>query len=306
MSTVSIIIPAYNRGYCLPETIESVLKQTYRDYEIILVDDGSDDDTEKIAAAYKGENFVSVRHPVNLGVSAARNTGIRKAQGEFISFLDSDDFWRPQKLERQLALFDQSSSELGLVYTDVDFLNVPTGVVSHYQRPFVRGRGYELMLEANRIVGGGSSVMIRKTCLDHVGYFDEKMSSSEDWDLWLRISKYFLIDYCDEKLVICRTQQDNASADMSKMIAGREYLFQKHSQGYARYPDLRALQYYKLGIYCLKNGFRKRGRNHFYTAFSVAPAKRLLFKARCLLQYGFSLLNSSSYLFIRRLLIGNE
>jgi len=303
---ISVVIPTYNRASHLPGTINSVLAQTFHDYEIIIVDDGSTDDTEQVVASLNAKNISYLRHKENLGVSAARNTGIKASKGKYIAFLDSDDLWLPGKLEQQLAIFLKSPPGLGLVYANVDFHHVPTGLITQYKLPFIRGCGHAMLLDVNCIVGGGSSTMIRSECIEKVGYFDEKMLSSEDWDLWLRISEHFLIDYCEDVLVVCKTHSDNISADMARTIAGREHFLLKHAQRYTHYPNISARQYYRLGIYCLKNNFRKRARRHFLTACSLAPRAKILFRLKCILQQAVSHLHHESYLFFRKLLLGRE
>jgi len=115
--SVSIVIPTYNRAGLLSRTIQSVLNQTYQDFEIIIVDDGSTDKTEEVVKSFNSKKIFYNRHEENKGANAARNTGIKASRGEYIAFQDSGDEWLPQKLERQMKVFENASPEVGVVYT---------------------------------------------------------------------------------------------------------------------------------------------------------------------------------------------
>ena len=132
---VSVIIPTYNRAGLLPRAVNSVLSQTYDDYEIIIVDDCSTDNTRDVIAAFTDPRVLSIRHQTNRRQSASINTGISNARGEYIAFLDDDDEWLPAKLEKQVAILDSSSSNVGLVYCWMDMIEDSTGNIS----PAARG-----------------------------------------------------------------------------------------------------------------------------------------------------------------------
>lgn len=291
---VSTIIPTYNYGRFLIKAIDSVLHQTYPHHEIIVVDDASTDDTRQIVQNYSDPRIRYTCHDVNRGPSAARNTGIRLARGAFVAFLDSDDEWLPEKLQLQLDLFRNGPDDLGLVYCSAKHVNESNETLAVVQ---ARVRNRALMDVQN--IGLPSTVMIKRQCFDRVGLFDETILCHEDWDMWLRISQLYLVDYVDQILVIHRTHGSNISADMLRTIRGREYLLQKHRQWYTQYPDVHALNYYLLGIQCYKQGFMKKGRGHFLNAMKYSKAKSLGFKFKCLLQYLMSFVGQPLYLKLR-------
>ena len=197
--TVTVVIPTYNRAALLPRALRSVLAQTHQDFEVLVVDDGSTDDTASVVADTGDARVRYVRQPENAGVAAARNRGLRESRGTFIAFLDSDDEWRPEKLAMQLELFDTHSDETALVYTGVE--NVRTDGTSSIDRPRDRGNVYARMLAVNVIHGGGSNVMIRRSVVATAGFFHETLPAIEDYDYWLRITRFFRVDYVDAPLV---------------------------------------------------------------------------------------------------------
>ena len=196
---VSVIIPTYNRSSLVLEAVDSVLKQTFRDFELIVVDDGSSDGTAEALNLYK-DRFV-YRLQDNRGVSAARNQGIRMARGQWIAFLDSDDLWLPEKLETQIHFFSQN----------------PEALICQTEEIWIRnGRRLNPLKKHQKFSGdifgpslrlclvSPSAVMIKKDLFERVGYFDEALTACEDYDLWLRISAQFPIFLIDQPLVVKR------------------------------------------------------------------------------------------------------
>ena len=196
---VSVIIPAYNRAEFLPEAVESVLGQTYRNFELIVVDDGSTDETPAILRHY-GE-ALRVIHQKNRGPSAARNAGIRVARGEWLSFLDSDDYWLPRKLERQVN-FLQSHPEARICYTEEIWYRNGRRVNPAKKHRKFSGWIYLRMLPL--CIVSPSSVMIHREVLQEVGLFDEELPAAEDYDLWLRIGARYPIFLLKEPLIVKR------------------------------------------------------------------------------------------------------
>ena len=196
---VSVIIPTYNRGWILREAIDSVLAQDYSDFELIVVDDGSTDDTRAILGTY-GRDIIVLQQP-NQGVSAARNRGIAESRARLVAFLDSDDFWLPQKLTRQVAFF-QSNPEALICQTEETWMRngVRVNPKKRHQKP--SGMIFEPSLALCLV--SPSAVMIRKSLFDAVGLFDESLSACEDYDLWLRISCRYPVYLLDESLIIKR------------------------------------------------------------------------------------------------------
>ncbi|MGQ9686405.1 MAG: glycosyltransferase family 2 protein, partial [Thiobacillaceae bacterium] len=216
--SVSVVIPAYNAAWCVGRAIDSVLAQDYRDFELIVVDDGSTDDTAKVLAAY-GDAIHVIGKP-NGGMSSARNAGIAAARGEFIAFLDADDWWLPGKLARQVALM-QSRPELG--FTSVAArLEDPQGKLinlwtcNHEARPIL----LTLFASNAGIAGGSSALMVRRALLERVGAYDETLGGVEDADLWMRLAA--LSDYAclPEPLVVVLRRSGSVSRNVEVMRAG--------------------------------------------------------------------------------------
>lgn len=223
---IDVVIPAYNASAFIERTLESVLRQTLAPSSIIVVDDGSADDTaalvRRFAEAHPAQKIVLLSQS-NKGISGARNAGLKVATSEFVALLDADDLWEPEKLERQAALFRRASAEkLGLVYCDyrlIDEHGAPVRARSH-TGPRLRGSIRSELCKGNLISGSASAVLIRTRVLQDVGLFDEALVCCEDWDLWLRISKDWEVDFVPETLVrICRHSQ-SIQLDNRKMLEG--------------------------------------------------------------------------------------
>jgi glycosyltransferase involved in cell wall biosynthesis len=230
--TVSVIIPVYNRAHLLPRALDSVLKQTYSDFEVLIVDDCSKDDPESVIASYQDPRLRYLRQPENRGVAAARNRGLREALAPFVAFLDDDDEWFPEKLSRQVELFLRSPPEVGLIYTGVE--TVMNEGSCEIQAPTERGNVYRKMLAKNCIHGGSSS-MLRRNLITKIGFFDEKLLAIEDYEYWLRISRYYNFEYVEEALVryhdIRAVSIDNdsrRSRNIQANLEARNQFYQKH------------------------------------------------------------------------------
>jgi glycosyltransferase involved in cell wall biosynthesis len=187
MPKVSVVIPAFNSAGTIARAIDSVLAQDVPEMEIIVIDDGSTDETPSILDGY-GKRITAIRQ-VNQGVAAARNRGIDAAQGEFIAFLDSDDEWYPKKLKKQMLLMEENPG-VGLVSSSAKYVD-ESGIILQFGSADFKGRVTDVLLFENVIVT--SSVVVRKACLQLIRpYFRHHLSGGgagvEDWDLWLRLS----------------------------------------------------------------------------------------------------------------------
>jgi glycosyltransferase involved in cell wall biosynthesis len=189
---VSVIIPAYNYAKYTVETVNSVLQQTYQDYEIIVVNDGSTDDTEIRLQPFIEKKQIKYIYQENKGASNARNTGIKNACGEYLAFLDCDDLYLPQKLELSVACLKKNPS-VGLVYTPLLFIDELGRVLHKDKDPCYSGMVFDKLIL--KVFIRNSTCVIRKQCFDKVGLFDESLFYPADWDMWLRISESFPVDY---------------------------------------------------------------------------------------------------------------
>lgn len=216
MPRVSVIIPTYNRPILVSEAIDSVLAQTYRDFEIVVVDDCSTDDTPTVLSKY-GDQIRVVHHPTNLGVSSARNTGIHIAEGEFVAFLDSDDLWLPTKLEKQINLLDTTPG-LDWVYSDIEIFDDKTGSMTLYSqsRPPYQGDVLQKLIFANFICT--DTTEIRKTVFKDVGLFYDNDQTVEDWDMWLRIAAQFPVGFVADSLARRRVHSEMGTLNLKWKI----------------------------------------------------------------------------------------
>jgi glycosyltransferase involved in cell wall biosynthesis len=213
MKTISVIIPTYNYARYLRDAIDSVLAQTVAPLEIIVVDDGSTDDTPQVLAAY-GEKIRAI-HQSNLGVAAARNTGLAAARGECIAFLDSDDLWLPRKLELQIARLESDPS-LGLVHCGAETFD---GEATLDVLEGMKGWVGEAILRLDRMVipVPGSGILLPKRIIGEVGDFDVRLPPSDDWDLCYRVAARYPIGFVPEVLVRYRLHGGGIHLNIPKM-----------------------------------------------------------------------------------------
>ena len=207
MPEVSVIIPTYNSAKYVVEAVESVLAQTWQDFEILVIDDGSTDETAQVMHRYE----VPVRyiHQQNGGVAVARNRGIAESRGRYVAFLDADDTWLPHKLERQMeALHQQPHDQVCYsAFTVVDSDLNPIGI-SRSQR---RGSTLEDLLTRGNVIGSICTVLCERSLFDLVGGFDPVLSQCADWDMWVRLAAQTEFLYVDEPLVTYRQHGTNMS-----------------------------------------------------------------------------------------------
>jgi glycosyltransferase involved in cell wall biosynthesis len=222
---VSVILPTYNREALLARAISSVLKQTFADFELIIVDDGSTDTTREFVAGINDTRLRYYRHEKSGGPSAARNTGLRSARGEFIAFLDSDDEWYPEKLEKQLAVFAAALPQVGLVYTGASRIY---GGQSVPWVPECRGDVLGNLLSGN-VVGSPTAVMLSRAAVHDTGLFDEELVGHEDLDYWIRVATKYHCEFVGEELVrINECATDRISFD-PRIIGASFYFVKKHA-----------------------------------------------------------------------------
>jgi glycosyltransferase involved in cell wall biosynthesis len=227
---VSVVLTTYNgasRGY-LVEAIESVFNQSYGNYELLIVDDGSNDHTSKQCSPFLDNPKVRYLHQENRGLAGARNTGIRASCGEFICFLDDDDVWKPEKLQRQVDFIEarlNGTDNWGLIFTWLELIDA-RGALLSFRRRREEGRIYKKLVLEN-IIDAPSSVLARREVFEDIGLFDESLLSCEDWDMWLRISKKYLVFPVKEYLVQYREHQNTLSADFDTMLSSAELVLDK-------------------------------------------------------------------------------
>lgn len=218
---VSVVIPAFNHARFLPEALESVLEQTFRELEIFVVDDGSTDATPEVVGRY-GPPVRYVRQ-ANAGPAAARNRGVQASNGEFVAFLDADDRWYPGKVAAQVAYLD-AHPEAGVVFTK--FLVTDEGGRPLYAYPHTFRYGsnaFEALLVWP--YGSMNTAMVRRSCLEKAGLFDEDLTGAEDWDLWLRLAPHYGFGYVN--VVLATYRQSAGSQSRGEMARGAPTMFRR-------------------------------------------------------------------------------
>lgn len=265
---VSVIIPAYNPGALVIDAIESVLAQTFQNFEIIVIDDASTDATYEQLRVY-GDRIRYVRQN-HSGPAVARNRGVLLSCGQYIAFLDADDIWMPEKLEKQLPLLEQVPKNV-LVYSDFNKTSIPdenlrSGLQA--REHWVEGKEFQSLLRQNFI--HMSSVLVRKDALAEAGLFDPKFTSAEDWDLWIRLADVGSFGFVDEILSHYRVHEDQS---VNTLKFARNVIYSDHVMLARWRNDLEALQsirsktgkdYYKLGRREWRHGNRKNARDAFW------------------------------------------
>jgi len=276
---VSVIIPTYNRARFIERAIQSVLNQTYQGFELIVVDDGSTDDTEERVRNIlrSGIRFKYVRHDTNRGAAAARNTGIKIAVGEYLAFLDSDDEWLPEKLGKQLRVFKESQDDkLGAVYSGFSYIKEEGNQKIADHLPKKRGYIFEDMLEKSCVRGGPGIFLIKKEVFDQCGFFDEREELPnvlEDYDMWLRISKDYKFDFVGDPLVRCYRHPFSSTATVKEYDSAKaqEYVINKFREDYERMPKILSRKLcWIASLYC-RGGDVNKGRKMFKKSIWADP-----------------------------------
>lgn len=223
---IDVIIPTYNQSRFILEAIKSIENQTLKPDNIFIVNDGSTDNTEDVVLNYKEKSIIPIHYlyKKNSGPNSARNIGLTQSKAEYVAFLDADDVWESDKLEEQIKIFQNSSfKNLGLVYGRYDAIdedgNKSKEKVLDIDNNY-KGNAHKALLRANKILGSASCVLIKKDVFKNVGLFDENLRYAEDWEMWLRISEKYTIDYVDKILVHIRRHDKNNSKNRKKQIIG--------------------------------------------------------------------------------------
>jgi len=267
---VSIILPTYNRAHLVGKAIQSVLNQTYQDFELIVVDDGSVDNTVEVVKSFNDPRIRYLRHEKNKGGAAARNTGIKAARGRYIAFQDSDDEWLPEKLEKQIRAFETAPPEVGVVYTgfyrlqDGKKIYIPSSGVTQKE-----GDIFNSLIKGNFVTT--QAVLVKKECFEKAGMFDEDVSRLQDWELFIRISKYYHFKCIDEPLVIAYHQPVSISTNRNALVEALRLILKKHFESLKKDRRILANYYLSVGDLLFSSGEFILGRNYLLKAVQTYP-----------------------------------
>lgn len=264
--TLSIVIPAYNASEYLAETIESVLSQTFTDFELLIINDGSTDNTAEIVNIYsEKDNRIKLFSQQNQGVSFARNTGIKIAKGEYIAFLDSDDKWLPNKLAVHMEHFHKTPN-LGISFGRVEFITFDGKSTNYFSKSRLFNIAPEHLYYENLIITPSNAV-IRRTIFDSIGGFDSNLCGTEDAELFFRIIyKGWKVEGIDRVLTCYRTNQAGISSNLYRM----EEDWNKLNSKIQTYAPVFVNQHYKQAkAFFLRYLARRTVRNHISPQIGV-------------------------------------
>ena len=258
---ISVIIPAHNTAQYIARAIRSVLAQTYRNFEIIVVDDCSSDNLAEVVAQFNDQRINYIRHEINRGASTARNTGLKIAKGEYVAFLDSDDEWFADKLQKQVDVFNKSHLNTGLVYTGLRWIQESDKTVIQEKIPNHRGNIHQDLLNGS-CIESLSTPLIKTVVAREAGDFDESLPARQDWDFWIRISEKSTIDFVPEVLVNYFIHPNSISSSIINKIKGTELVLEKYHDDFGADPHLLLGHYQLLTILHMLNGDLKKSRSY--------------------------------------------
>lgn len=244
---VSIVTPTYNRARFLPKAMLSVLAQTVHNIEFIIVDDGSDDDTFAVIEPLLADRRIRYFYQENHGQSRARNFALERANGEYIAFLDSDDAWSSDKLERQLAVF-AADPGIDIVHGDEAIIDEYGAVISHKNMKRYSGRMTRELLADNSV--SITTALVRRRCFEEMGGFDPSLSVADDYDLWLRFSSRYWFHYEPGIIAYYRVMDEQISSDKRRRFAANEKIIKTFLSRYG---------------HCLSRQAKRWGLARFYT-----------------------------------------
>jgi glycosyltransferase involved in cell wall biosynthesis len=278
MYNVSVVIPTYNRSKLLLEALDSVFQQTFKDYEVIIIDDGSTDETRSLLEQHALTRKFKYIYQENSGSSAARNNGVRHARHGLIAFLDSDDIWHPQKLEKQIK-FLKDHPEADLVFSNADVVNEHGDFLWSYITPRERKIRPQAMFDELLVRNfiPLDSFLVKKECLENIGLFDESMQDCEDYDLLLKIARSFSMFCLDESLTKVRNTTGNKSSNsvsryQNTIIIISKYLPSEEPHHWSfRFRKKFARNYFELGNALFAQDRMPEAKNALIKAISIWP-----------------------------------
>lgn len=272
---ISVVVPVYNGQEFIKTTIQSVIMQSYPHWEMLIIDDGSTDGTKEVVKGYLEDSRIKYFYQKNRERAAARNQGIHFSSGQYIAFLDADDAWLPDKLEVQVDYL-KHHPEVRLCFTNY-FLIDTGGILTGAPRiSFTSNNQFDYLLKGNFIAN--STVMIPRDVLDKVGLFDETLPAfgSEDWDMWLRIVRFYSVHFIDKPLALYRIHENNTSLD--RMCSSAEAVLKKTFSDpnlpaniFRSKEKIYAQIYLGFSETCLRSNQKKKAVEYWQRAYRTYP-----------------------------------
>ncbi|WP_080146737.1 glycosyltransferase family 2 protein [Marinilactibacillus piezotolerans] len=280
---VTAVITTYKRNQqTLDRAIKSVVHQTYKNIELIIVDDNGKESTfsqmtSKLVSGYKDQfNIKHIVNPFNMGVQKSRNNGIENANGEYIAFLDDDDEWLTNKIARQLTpFFDPSFKDLGLVYCWYnELIEMTDGTIKKVQRELPDFQNEKVLVELLRTnyIGSTSFPLIKRTAIEKVGYFDESLEASQDYDMWVRVAKEYSVTCVKEPLVnYYKHQGERITGNPQKKANAEKKFLEKYYSDIKKDHEALSDKTKKIGIYLMRTGKGKEAREYLVQSMRLQP-----------------------------------
>lgn len=275
MPKVSIVIPTCNRPELLARAIHSVLAQTYRDFEIIVVDDGMKERAENVVAGFGDSRICYFKNETSLGGGGTRNRGIAASRGEYVAFLDDDDEWLPEKLLVQMEQFTKTGADVGFCFTaarmeaddGVEITMVKGGVNDLSALALLRFKGFLT-----------TTLIVKRAVFDDVGLFDASLPSHQEAELIIRITRKYKGLGINRPLVVMNVHaHEHIGGDLTRRIRGKELVLEKHVALYAKYPSALAKQYFWLALWCRNARDTVKARTYFWKAFRLSGNPRYFY-----------------------------
>jgi len=294
MPKVTAIITTFNRSGYLKMAIESILAQTFTDFQLLILDNYSQDNTEEVVRGFQDSRIRYIKHNP-MSISQSRNLGVKEASGDYIAFLDDDDVWLPNKLEAQLKIFQQGRKDLALVYGG--FIRIhPDGKEFFTHTPVLRGNILRDLLYQDAFTGSASNPMIKKSIFKVIGEYNENVLTGEDWEFYLRLAEKYWIDFTVEPVVKIRWHSGPRLGDKLKDAAGLEMLvLEKYKDIFEQDQRLKSYYFQKIGGKFVRIGEPDKGRGYIKKAIYGYPLNFLAY-----FQYLFSYIGPSLYRLIHK------
>lgn len=269
MPLVSIIMPTYNREKVIKRSIISVLNQTFDNFELIIVDDCSSDNTEEIIKSFNDNRIKYIKHKKNLGANVARNTGILNSKGYYIAFQDSDDEWMANKLEKQINILEKNNN--------IDFVFTGFYLFDNNKKYYIPEN--EIVIKENslfpKILKGNfittSTVVLKKEILTKYGTFDPEMPRFQDWELWIRLLKKCKVDFLNEPLVNVYVQKDSISKNNEAAIVAINKIIEKNMNYLKNNKYYLSNLYFYLSQFYMKTKNKYQTRKYLFKSFFIDP-----------------------------------